>query len=301
MNIFSGLLSGEKRPRSDSPPPPDDPWDEKILTVIHKFLPHLVTKITDELGDKVRDTIQAAVTTPMEPIRQEIGVLGGKVVTLEEKVATLSTSLDELVSTTVETAVAARVGAVEETVRATFEAFENSVHDCTLSIDALERKLRSPNSLLFGVEESVGEHTLAAVKSLLGAGSIKEAFRLGKKSATANRPRPVLIKFDSLAAKHAAFKHAKELRRQFKVSIDDDLTPMQQAARATRLPEVQQLRGEGWTTFWRGDTLFKVKAGGAPLKVPLPVAPASRRRSSPATGPGPSSSSRAEGPSHPSV
>eukprot|EP00884_Botryococcus_braunii_P005693 jgi/Botrbrau1/15124/Bobra.0283s0003.1 len=48
--------------------------------------------------------------------------------------------------------------------------------------------------------------------------------------------------------------------------MDDDLTPRQQAARTSRLPQVPTLRGEGSVTFWRGDQLFKVKgppaAGG---------------------------------------
>lgn len=299
MNIISGLLTGEKRQRSDSPPRADDPWEDKVLTALQKFTPHLISQLNAKLEDTVRDTIQTAVTSAMEPIHAEIAALGGKVVTIEEQVATLTSNLDGIISTTVENTVAIRVGAVEETVRATFEAFDNTIQACALSIDALERKLRSPNSILFGVEESVGEQTLAAVKSLLGASSIKEAVRLGKSSPTTKRPRPVLIKFDSLAAKHAAFKKAKDLRQQFKASIDDDLTPRQQEARARRLPQVQQLRGEGWTTFWRGDNLYKVKAGGAPNKVPLPTPTASRQPSAPAAGPGPSP--RTEDPSHPSV
>ena len=121
-------------------------------------------------------------------------------------------------------------------------------------------------------------------------------------SPTAPRPRPVLIKFNSVAAKHAAYKKAKELRRQIHVSMDDDLTPQQKAARTSRLPEVHTLRGEGWTTFWRGDQLFKVKAGGAPLKVPVrapaaPTAAPAPPSSSPAAGPTPPTSSRAAGPS----
>lgn len=126
-----------------------------------------------------------------------------------------------------------------------------------------------------GWRRAWGSNNLGAAKALLADPSSNEAIRLGKHSPTATRPRHVFIKFSSVQAKHAAFKKAKELRRQFKVSMDDDLTPRQKAARTSRLPQVQTLRGEGWTTFWRGDTLFKVKAGGAPLKVPVHASAAS--------------------------
>lgn len=287
MNVFSGLLSGEKRPRSDSPPPADNLWESKMFEALQKYTPHLMTQLTA--------TITATITAALEPVRTEIADLGGKVAIIEQQFASLSSSLDDIITEKVDTTVAAQIRVVEETVRATFEALDNKIHECTLSADTLERQIRSPNTILFGVEESVGENTLAEVKSLLGAHSIREASRLGKRSATAKRPRPVLIKFDSLAAKHAAFKHTKELRQRFKVYIDDDLTPKQQAARASRLREVQELRGQGWKTFWRGDNLFKVQQGGSPVKVPLASNQATRPPSAPATGPGPSTSSRAEG------
>jgi hypothetical protein len=294
MNVFSGLLSGDKRPRSGSPPPADDLWESKMLEALKKYTPYLMSQLTDMVAIAIADAIPAA----LEPIRTEIADLGSKVATLEQQVVAITSSLDDNITAKIDASIAARVGVVEETVRATFEAIENKLHECTLSTDTLERQIRSPNSILFGVEESVGEKTLDEVKSLLGAGSIREALRLGKRSATAKRPRPVLIKFDSIAAKHVAFKKSKELRQRFKVSIDDDLTPKQQAARATRLPEVAELRGQGWKTFWRGDNLFKVKEGGPPVKVPLATTQASRPPSSPATGPGPSTSSRAQGQSH---
>ena len=317
MNIFSGLLSNEKRPRSGSPPPADDPTEAQVFAALQKFGPYLVEQLTDKVGGSLKTTIETSIATAIEPLKSEIGQLTGRVITIEEQFAALGSNLDSMIAAKVDNTVAARVGAVDETVRATFEAIDNNVTTCLLSIDTLERKIRSPNSILFGIEESVGERALEEVKSLLGAASIKEAMRLGKRLPTANRPRPVLIKFDSLAAKHAAFKKAKELRRIFKVSMDDDLTPMQKASRTSRLPQVQALRQEGWVTFWRGDNLYKVKAGGAPLKVPIPVptatplsspaaaaaappfsattAPPSSSRRAPAAGPGPSTSSGAGG------
>lgn len=301
MNIFSGLLSGEKRPRSDSPTP-DDPLETSVLAALQKFLPSLVAQMSENVVDTLKTTIEVTVAAAVEPLKAEIGQLAGRVGTIEEQFTSLGSNIDAILDAKVESKVASRVGTVDETVRATYEAIDNNVNHCLLSIETLERKLRSPNAILFGVAESLGEQHLAEVKTLLGAPLIYETIRLGKHSPTAPRPRPVLIKFNSVAAKHAAYKKAKELRRQFHVSMDDDLTPHQKAARTSRLPEVHTLRGEGWTTFWRGDQLFKVKAGGAPLKVPVrapaaPTAAPAPPSSSPAAGPTPPTSSRAAGPS----
>jgi hypothetical protein len=304
MNIITGLLSGEKRQRSDSPTP-DDPLETTVLAALQKFLPSLVAQMSDKVGDTLKATIMVTVAAAVEPLKTEIGQLAGRVGTIEEQFTSLGSNLDSILEAKVDSKVAARVDNVDETVRATYEAMDNNLTECLLSIETLERKLRSPNAILFGVAESLGEQHLGAVKALLADPSINETIRLGKHSPTAARPRPVLIKFSSVQAKHAAFKKAKELRRQFKVSMDDDLTPRQKAARTSRLPQVQTLRGEGWTTFWRGDTLFKVKAGGAPLKVPVHARAASPPStaayappsSSPAAGPGPSPSSGAAGPS----
>jgi hypothetical protein len=306
MNIISGLLSGEKRQRSDSPTP-DDPLETTVLAALQKFLPSLVAQMSEKVGDTLKATIEATVVAAVEPLKTEIGQLAGRVSTIEQQFASFGDNFDSILEAKIESKVAARLGTVDETVRASYEAIDNTLTSCLLSVETLERKLRSPNAILFGVAESLGEHQLTQVKSLLGDTSINDTIRLGKPSLAAPRPRPVLIKFSSIAAKHAAFKKAKELRRQFKVSIDDDLTPGQQAARTSRASQVQALRGEGWTTFWRGDNLFKVKAGGAPLQVPVLVpavasaaaatAAAAAPSSSPAAGPPPSTSSGAAGPS----
>lgn len=311
MSIIPRLsIFGDKRPRSDSPPVPDDPIETAVLAAFQKFLPSLVTQLSEKVIDTLKDTIEVTVAAAVEPLKSEIGQLAGRVGTIEQQFSSLGSNIDSILDAKVESKIAARVGCVDETVRATYEAIDNNITQCVLSVETLERKLRSPNALLYGVAESSGEQHLAAVKSLLGDSTINEAIRLGPRSPTATRPRPVLIKFASIAAKHAAFKKSKELRRQFNVSMDDDLTPKQKAARTTRFPQVQALRGEGWVTFWRGDNLFKVKAGGAPLKVPLHAPAASPATaaatspstaaapppsSSPAAGPGPSTS-RASGP-----
>ena len=263
MNILSTFInSGEKRPRSESPTP-DDPLETTVLTALQKFLPSLVAQMSEKVVDTLKATIEVTVAAAVEPLKTEIGQLASRVGTIEEQFTFLGSNIDSILDAKVDSKVATRVGTVDETVRATYEAIDNNVNHCLLSIETLERKFRSPHAILFGVAESLGEKHLAEVKTLLGAPSIYETIRLGKHSPTAPRPRPVLIKFTSVAAKHAAYKKAKDLRRQFSVSMDDDLIPQQKAARMRRQPEVHTLRGEGWITFWRGDQLFKVKAGGS--------------------------------------
>jgi hypothetical protein len=90
--------------------------------------------------------------------------------------------------------------------------------------DALEKTIKSPNALLFRVEESIGEAQLTEVKHLFGAVRIEETRRLGKFDPKSKRPRPVLIRFVSIADKHAAFKKSKVLRQNFKITIDHETT-----------------------------------------------------------------------------
>jgi hypothetical protein len=161
-----------------------------------------------------------------------------------------------------------------EELKADRDILVTQVQALAAQVETLERKDRAPNAILYGVEE--GNHTAAsadqldAVKSLLdqaASSGIVEIRRLGKFTANA-KPRPIIIRFASVAHKHAAFKHAKTLKQAFKAKLDDDLTPTQRECRKQRMAEALQLQQAGWTTFWRGEHLFKVKQGSAPVKVP---------------------------------
>lgn len=213
----------------------------------------------------VQTEVQSALSTAFTPLvaslQQQIGGLGKTIL------AELKSELHTIVDATVEAKITSKFQIVEETLRAGLEVVENNFSKSVLQIDALERKIRSPNALLFGVAESVEEGQLQEVKSLLGGAKVKEFVRLGKLQVNAKRPRPVLIRFDNVADKHAAYKKAKELRQRFKISLDDDLTPLQRDTRARMMPLATALRTEGWTTFWRGEHLFKVKGSGSPIKV----------------------------------
>jgi hypothetical protein len=173
----------------------------------------------------------------------------------------------EAVQPMIKAQIANTQAAVEETMRAKDELMFNKLTALESQNDALEKTLKSPNALLFGVVESIEEVQLTEVKALFGAVRIVETRRLGKFDLKSKRPRPVLIRFASTADKHAAYKKSNLLRQNFKITIDDDLTTKQRAGRAALLPHALANRNDGWTTFWRGDILLKVKGQGPPIKV----------------------------------
>ena len=293
-SMLSSIL-GEKRARPESPSPTTD---GKSQTLGEDALASITSELKIFLRSELNDKLQAALADALVPFKLEIQQQIGEIL------APLHTQIAAFVETMeakVEAKLDNKLLEVQEIVRAGYEDLDNKFSKCDSSPDALERKFRSPNAILFGVEESVGEKTLNEVTSFLNC-EIHEAARLGKFVAGAPRARPVLIRFHSTADKHAAYKKSKDLRRRFHVSMDDDLTPKQRAARAALQPQATALRNQGWITFWRGESLFKVKGQGPPFKVlpgvfaaPPSASPAPTPSAPPATGPGPSS--RAQGPS----
>eukprot|EP00884_Botryococcus_braunii_P010306 jgi/Botrbrau1/19277/Bobra.0073s0024.1 len=139
---------------------------------------------------------------------------------------TITKNVLEAVQPIIDAQIASNQATVEETMRARDELLFNKLAALESQNDALEKTIKSPNALLFGVEESIGEAQLTEVKHvhLVGAVRIEETRRLGKFDPKAKRPRPVLIRFVSIADKHAAFKKSKVLRQNFKITMDDDLT-----------------------------------------------------------------------------
>jgi hypothetical protein len=245
---------GTKRTRADRSPPGPPQLEEEItlkdiMTAINK-----IYGIIEQIPTTVRRECQKFLSEHKDDL-----------------VAAFTPAITQNVVEAVEPLITAQISSnqaiVEETMRARDELIFNKLVALESHEDALEKIIKSPNALLFGVEESIGEAQLSQVKSLFGSIRIDETRRLGKFDNKAKRPRPVLIKFGSIADKHAAFKKSKLLRQNFKVSMDDDLTAKQREGRATLMPQALALRNEGWTTFWRGENLFKVKGQGPPIKV----------------------------------
>jgi hypothetical protein len=136
----------------------------------------LVAQMSEKVGDALKATIEATVVAAVEPLKTEIGQLAGRVSTIEQQFASFGDNFDSILEAKIESKVAARLGTVDETVRASYEAIDNTLTSCLLSVETLERKLRSPNAILFGVAESLGEQQLTQVKSLLGDTSINDTF-----------------------------------------------------------------------------------------------------------------------------
>lgn len=205
---------------------------------------------------------------------------------IEAAKAELKQSILTEVKQLVEDLFAKKMATVEEHLRAREAYLDNQIEQAYSSQEALERKQLSENIVLMGVLESPGEEQLDQVKSIIGDAGIREICRMGRFNAQTKNPRPVLIKFANSAAKHTAFKKAKQLREQ-KIRMDDHLTRRQQENRAKKQPWATALRQAGWSTFWRGDVLFKIKRGEKPVKVEAPPAGVGASTSRSTGGPGP--------------
>lgn len=143
----------------------------------------------------------------------------------------------------------------------------NKVSHLENRLEAMDRAHRAPNVLIFGLTESPGD-SVKQVKSLLApmgaenvVSNILEAKRLGARRDSGARPRPLLVRFNSVDNKHGLFKKSKELRAK-RITLDDDLTPAQMEQRRTLRPEYTRLKEQGLKVFWRGERLLKVTPQG---------------------------------------
>eukprot|EP00884_Botryococcus_braunii_P008840 jgi/Botrbrau1/17958/Bobra.50_1s0050.1 len=157
------------------------------------------------------------------------------------------------------------------------------------SLQHLTQAAGATNIVLKGVPESVGD---AGVRALFAGAQglpaisvqIVAARRLGQvPPGDPGRPRPVLVTFQSPAARTAAFRYSRHLRP---FRLDDDLTPAQRAARRDLQEEFRSLRARGYSPLWRGATIVlpmkgalhphapgTVPPGGPPRDTTLPAAP----------------------------
>ena len=86
-------------------------------------------------------------------------------------------------------------------------------------------------------------------------------FRLGKeRRGPDSRPRPILVKFHSMEAKHQLFSRSRALRDR-QVYLDNDSTPAQQATRRSLAGEYQKLKMAKLRPFYRQDRLLYVHRG----------------------------------------
>jgi hypothetical protein len=152
-------------------------------------------------------------------------------------------------------------------LRSELEAQQNVVAQLQRAFEDRERQDRAKNLVIYGLSEATEGRVEDAVAALFPGGSthpipIQEARRLGKprEDRSAARPRPVLVRFHTLAAKHAALKYSKDLRAH-RVYLDADLTPHQRDIRRMKQDRFQELKGHSAKPFWRGDRLFYYQEG----------------------------------------
>ena len=152
----------------------------------------------------------------------------------------------------------------EKELRAERDAHLDTTKALQAAVESLDRARRENNLIMFGVPES-SQDVFRQVTSLLQPSSsalganLLEVRRLGRAPAAGAarnaRPRPVLVKFASLDAKHRAFSHSSRLREEHRITLDDDLTENQRASRERQRPEFKELQEKGLRPFWRGDVL----------------------------------------------
>eukprot|EP00884_Botryococcus_braunii_P010063 jgi/Botrbrau1/19058/Bobra.0100s0082.1 len=124
---------------------------------------------------------------------------------------------------------------------------------------------RNMNVVLKGVPESLEDAGVGAL--FTGArglpaisGQIMATRRLGQiPPGTAGRARPVLLRFQSPAARTAAFRYSRHLRP---FRLEDDLSAAQRAAPKALQEEFHSLRAMGHSPLWRGATIV-LRMGGA--------------------------------------
>jgi hypothetical protein len=154
---------------------------------------------------------------------------------------------------------------VEEELRAERDANRDQIKALQDALEAMQRAQKANNMIMFGVPEGPGTprhqvESLFPTSSSALTANILEVRRLGRApvSGTAStnpRPRPVLVRFASLDAKHLAFRDSKRLRQEHRITMDDDLTPNQRANRERLRPEFQELKEKGLRPAWRGDKI----------------------------------------------
>ena len=189
---------------------------------------------------------------------------------------------------------------VDERMQGYHAAFQDKMARMAETTEHHDRAARAANLVVHGLPEQTQENPVARATGLFPESDgppapVLNARRLGAPGLPGrSRPRPMLIHFQSVTAKHAALKRSKVLRGR-QVYLDVDLTPAQQAARTALRPQFGAAKASGHQPYWRAERLF-VRANGRVDEVfpgprPPPGAPgpgaarSSGRARAPGTGP----------------
>jgi hypothetical protein len=138
---------------------------------------------------------------------------------------------------------------------------EHRVAETDHRVEMIDRHARRNSLIAHGIPETASEprSLLPKLSSLLPNVGIKDVCRLGKPSASGSAGstpscRPVKLELFSGADNYAALDHSKELREQG-ISLKPNLTPAQQAVKASKKAQSEMLFASGKKPFWRGTEL----------------------------------------------
>ena len=264
-------LAGHKRPHPDSAPdpPPVPPASSAISNADISAIVAAVRESTQLQFQSFTEDTQLQFQSFTEEIRGFLHAYGADLQDARNRVALLEAAQADAAKAVDQRQAShdADISALRadlEALRASRDLQEADIEDLRVSAEAADRRARATSLIIHSVPEPETEQACALLThggTMADAGLL--AFdRIGApRDAPAARPRPILAKFVSRAARAAAFKRKSALRERGFV-LGEDLTPAQRAVKARRAGEVAALMAEGFTVSWRGTALFKQRGEG---------------------------------------
>ena len=210
------------------------------------------TEGSDDEGPALRgvtralDAMQAAIDTLQQGLSElQVGVSG-----LEGKVDAKLLTLEQQVLPAFRTSL---LREMDQKCQSLAEVLENKLVTLTEATDGNDRAARAANLVVYGLpehaQEEAGRRAAALFQRADGPPApVLDARRLGPRGASGRtRPRPLLLNFQSVSAKHAALNRSRALRGQ-QVYLDTDLTLAKQAARTALRPRFLEAKRPGGTS-----------------------------------------------------
>lgn len=248
------MFSGGKQKRDSASADVSSARQEENAQMLQQITELLQTQSNDLKGHM--NEVKTELTAKLDSTAKQVAHL-------EEVVKNLQQSLKK-----VEDDSKAKDGEIAD-LRQHVAQLRTQLNATTASAEEAEAKAaRRSNLVVFGIPESVEASALPnfvrqRIAQAMGSGfnerDIIDAFRLGRRQASrSGRPRPVLIKFSSVAVRDAAMRHKRSLTTESggKLFLDSDLTPSQQKQKRALGGTFRVLKQSGHRPFWRDAVLF---------------------------------------------
>lgn len=157
----------------------------------------------------------------LEPLTALVSGFGASISVVQERCTSMVADMKTM-DASLSTATTAITTLAEENgkLKAENEAFSQQIRALVARVEALEREVRDPVAVLYGVPEEDEQggsrpdqpHAVESLVERTPSSGLVEVRRLGRSVAGARHPRPILLRFASVAHRNAAFKKAKALR-----------------------------------------------------------------------------------------